>query len=122
MNEEVKVTATEATTGTEEKHEFTDETLVCVECGKEFVFSAGEQAFYKEKGYMNKPKRCRECRNAKRTAQGPSVSTTMRYATTAAERQSCLLSRPRTSPYIAVHATKRDWPKDAVARKTDHIR
>ncbi len=70
MNEEVKVTATEATTGTEEKHEFTDETLVCVECGKEFVFSAGEQAFYKEKGYMNTPKRCRECRNAKKNGTG----------------------------------------------------
>ena len=46
--------------------EFADETLVCVDCGKEFVFTAGEQAFYKEKGFMNKPKRCKECRNAKK--------------------------------------------------------
>lgn len=29
--------------------EFVDETLVCKECGNEFVFTAGEQAFYKER-------------------------------------------------------------------------
>lgn len=62
MAEELEATAEVAA---EEQQEFMDETLVCVECGKEFVFSAGEQAFYKEKGYVNKPKRCRECRNAK---------------------------------------------------------
>ena len=56
MNEEeVKIGTEEA--AVESKPEFADETLVCVECGKEFVFSAGEQAFYKEKGYTNKPKR-----------------------------------------------------------------
>ena len=32
--------------------EFQDETIVCKDCGKEFVFTAGEQAFYKEKGFM----------------------------------------------------------------------
>lgn len=29
--------------------DFQDKTLVCKDCGKEFVFSAGEQAFYAEK-------------------------------------------------------------------------
>lgn len=46
--------------------EFTDETIKCVDCGNEFVFSAGEQAFYKEKGFQNKPKRCKECRNKRK--------------------------------------------------------
>lgn len=50
---------------------FEDETLVCVECGKEFIFSAGEQAFYAEKGYTNKPKRCKACRDAKKNAGKP---------------------------------------------------
>ena len=36
--------------------EFQDETLVCKDCGNEFVFTAGEQAFYKEKGFVNKGK------------------------------------------------------------------
>ena len=30
--------------------EFEDKTLVCQDCGKEFIFTSGEQAFYKEKG------------------------------------------------------------------------
>ena len=43
-----------------------DITLVCKDCGKEFVFTAGEQEFYKEKGLENQPKRCPECRKAKK--------------------------------------------------------
>jgi hypothetical protein len=49
--EEVKVEEVTA-------EEFVDETLVCKECGAEFVFTAGEQAFYKQKGFQNKPKSC----------------------------------------------------------------
>ena len=46
--------------------EFKDKTLVCQDCGQEFVFTAGEQAFYAEKGFQNEPKRCKDCRMAKR--------------------------------------------------------
>lgn len=46
--------------------EFQDETIVCLDCGKEFVFTANEQAFYKEKGLLNKPKRCAECRRQRK--------------------------------------------------------
>ena len=28
---------------------FQDKTLICKECGEEFVFTAGEQEFYEEK-------------------------------------------------------------------------
>ena len=35
-----------------------DKTLVCKECGKEFVFSASEQEFYESKGFTNEPGRC----------------------------------------------------------------
>ena len=31
---------------------FEDKTLVCKECGEEFVFTAREQEFYAEKGFM----------------------------------------------------------------------
>ena len=51
--------------------EFADETLVCKECDNEFVFTAGEQAFYKEKGFLNKPKSCKACRDAKKNAGKP---------------------------------------------------
>lgn len=48
---------------------YQDETLVCKECGKEFVFTAGEQRFYAEKGFQNKPKTCRACAMRARTAR-----------------------------------------------------
>ena len=38
-----------------------DKTIKCVECGTEFYFSEGEQAYYAERGYQE-PKRCKECR------------------------------------------------------------
>ena len=41
-----------------------DKTLVCRECGTEFVFSASEQEFYEEKGFTNEPGRCPGCRQA----------------------------------------------------------
>ncbi len=46
--------------------EFQDKTLVCQDCGKEFTFTAGEQALYKEKGLTNEPKRCKECRDKRK--------------------------------------------------------
>ena len=45
---------------------FEDRTLVCKDCGKEFIFSAGEQEFYAEKGFENDPVRCRDCRDKRR--------------------------------------------------------
>ena len=48
--------------------EFQDKTLVCKDCGQEFVFTAGEQAFYKEKGLDNEPK-CRDKRKNSRSEQ-----------------------------------------------------
>ena len=45
---------------------YEDKTLICKECGKEFIFSAGEQEFYAEKGLVNEPQRCKECRDARK--------------------------------------------------------
>ncbi|MDD6484604.1 MAG: zinc-ribbon domain containing protein [Clostridiales bacterium] len=42
--------------------QFEDKTLVCRDCGSEFVFTAGEQEFYAQKGFENEPLRCKECR------------------------------------------------------------
>lgn len=42
---------------------FDDKTLVCRDCGSEFVFTSGEQAFYAEKGFQNEPTRCKGCRD-----------------------------------------------------------
>lgn len=50
---------------------FEDKTLVCKDCGNEFVFTAGEQEFYAERGFTNEPKRCKACRDAKKGATKP---------------------------------------------------
>jgi CxxC-x17-CxxC domain-containing protein len=50
--------------------EFQDKVLVCRECNKEFLFSAGEQSFYSEKGFQHQPSRCRDCRGARRPGGG----------------------------------------------------
>ncbi|AET70876.1 hypothetical protein Desor_5502 [Desulfosporosinus orientis DSM 765] len=45
---------------------FEDKDLVCKDCGVTFIFTAGEQEFYAEKGFENEPQRCRECRNIRK--------------------------------------------------------
>ena len=51
---------------------YEDKTLVCKECGNEFVFTAGEQEFYAERGFQNEPQRCKACRDARKNAtRGP---------------------------------------------------
>jgi len=42
-----------------------DKNLTCRQCGTEFLFTKGEQDFYKQKD-LNLPGRCPECRSAKR--------------------------------------------------------
>ena len=46
---------------------FQDKSLQCSDCGATFTFSAGEQEFYQSKGYENEPKRCPECRQARKS-------------------------------------------------------
>jgi hypothetical protein len=40
---------------------FTDKILRCCDCGESFVFTAGEQAYYRSKG-LSEPKRDKACR------------------------------------------------------------
>jgi len=47
---------------------FQDKTLACKECGKDFVFTSGEQEFYAEKGFQNEPTRCKDCRVARKNS------------------------------------------------------
>ena len=45
---------------------YEDKTLICKDCGNEFVFTAGEQEFYAEKGFVNEPQRCKACRDLRK--------------------------------------------------------
>lgn len=46
-----------------------DKMMICKDCGAEFTFTEGEQAFYKEKGFENEPTRCPDCRKARKNAR-----------------------------------------------------
>lgn len=45
---------------------YQDETLKCRDCGADFLFTARDQEFFAEKGFTNKPVRCKSCRMAKK--------------------------------------------------------
>ena len=53
---------------------FEDKTLVCKDCGKEFVWTAGEQEFYASRGFENQPQRCKPCRDARKNGGARSNS------------------------------------------------
>ena len=72
---------------------YQDKTLVCKECGKEFVFTAGEQEFYAEKGFVNG-------RPARATAV-PSGRCTRLCVPPAARRPGFPFSPGRIAPSIA---------------------
>ena len=45
---------------------FQDKSLECSDCGTTFTHSAEDQEYYQSKGYTNEPKRCPECRQARK--------------------------------------------------------
>ena len=46
---------------------FEDKSLQCSDCSQEFTFTAGEQEFYASRDLQNEPRRCPECRRARKT-------------------------------------------------------
>jgi CxxC-x17-CxxC domain-containing protein len=50
--------------------EFSDRELSCRDCGAPFVWTAGEQHFFHEKGLSNLPVRCTGCRTARKARLG----------------------------------------------------
>lgn len=45
---------------------FHDKVLQCKDCEQDFFFTAGEQDFYAQKGLVNEPRRCPDCRNKRK--------------------------------------------------------
>lgn len=45
--------------------DFVDREQKCISCGGTFVFSAGEQAFFYDKGFQNDPRHCKLCKRSK---------------------------------------------------------
>lgn len=49
-----------------------DEVIVCVECGRSFTWSSGEQRYFRERG-LERPKRCQACREQRRAEGRPGM-------------------------------------------------
>ncbi len=73
--------------------EFIDRVLKCIDCGEEFVFTAGEQLFFHDKQFKNDPKRCKQCK-AKRANGGPRVRTETRTKCSACGEDTTVPFRP----------------------------
>lgn len=50
--------------------DYQDKTLTCRDCSKPFIWTAGEQAFFREKELINIPARCAKCRSARKAKLG----------------------------------------------------
>jgi transposase-like protein len=46
-----------------------DQHLTCADCNRDFLWSAREQDFYREKGFQP-PKRCKDCARARKEQRG----------------------------------------------------
>jgi CxxC-x17-CxxC domain-containing protein len=51
---------------------FQDKSIQCADCSKTFTFSAEDQEYFRTKGYTNEPKRCPDCRQARKSERNSS--------------------------------------------------
>ena len=86
---------------------YQDKTLVCKDCGAEFVFTAGEQEFYAEKGFQNEPQRCKACRDAKKNAAKPARELFTTTCARCGKEAKVPFSLATTDPFIAVSAMRK---------------
>jgi CxxC-x17-CxxC domain-containing protein len=70
--------------------EYSDKALTCVECGQPFVFSVGEQIFFRERQFQHVPKRCKTCK-------GKSAATRVRVETSVT---CAACGAPTTVPFL----------------------
>ena len=59
---------------------FQDKTIQCTDCGADFTFTAGENTFFASKGLTNEPRRCPQCRKAKKQQRRGSGDSWTSYA------------------------------------------
>jgi CxxC-x17-CxxC domain-containing protein len=53
---------------------FQDKSIQCSDCGTTFAFTAEEQELFQSRGYTNEPKRCPECRQARKSERNSTSS------------------------------------------------
>lgn len=81
--------------------DYVDRTLKCVDCGNDFVFTAGEQLFFHDKQFKNDPS---DARTARRSGPRVEVAHDRKReppVRSAAPKPPYLSSRPRDAPSCA---------------------
>ena len=63
---------------------YQDKSIQCADCAATFTFSADEQEQFASRGYTNEPKRCSNCRQARKERMG---NTGGGYGSTSARRE-----------------------------------
>jgi CxxC-x17-CxxC domain-containing protein len=74
-----------------------DKTLMCRDCGTEFLFTIGEQQFFQSKGLLHEPGRCPSCRAVFKAERGMASEQSIReyHDTVCAE-----CGRPARVPFV----------------------
>ena len=85
---------------------YEDKTLVCKDCGNEFVFTAGEQEFYAEKGFQNDLQDAKIAAWHVKKLLKLQEKCTLLYAQIAAERLRFHSNQRMTVQSIAVNASQ----------------
>lgn len=68
--------------------DFQDRSIECIDCHQSFVFTAGEQEFYERKGFRELPKRCKNCRDKRKSRRDPAEDAGNRAAAGGSSRGS----------------------------------
>ena len=96
---------------------YQDKTLVCKECGKEFVFTAGEQEFYASKGFVNEPQRCKACRDARKNGGRGTREMFTAVCASCGKEARLPFNRPETGRSTAVSALQNSKSRRTPDRK-----
>ena len=97
--------------------EFQDKVLKCIDCGSDFIFTAGEQLFFHDKQFKNEPKRCKTCKTKRVAVLGAPPAPGQAYRYTKVETQATCsgcgkqttvpFDRHRDVRYFAANASRR---------------
>lgn len=88
--------------------ETADRILPCLGCGKSFVFTAGEQAFYRSRGFENIPTRCADCRESRRREKVLLLRKAYEAVCAACGKGTTVPFRPRDGTGVLCRACLRD--------------
>jgi CxxC-x17-CxxC domain-containing protein len=65
MSEKFETVAAVSLHQPEIENELEDKSIPCIDCSEDFIWTAGEQQFFRDKELKNPPKRCKACKKAK---------------------------------------------------------